>query len=77
MRASEPVEQGAQKLRGECLIALDERDCSREGARIASQYPVGQRSHASNWRAITRRWISLVPSPIVVSLTSRKNFSAG
>ena len=32
---------------------------------------------ASSWRAMTSRWISLVPSPIVVSLTSRKNFSAG
>jgi hypothetical protein len=27
--------------------------------------------------AITSRWISLVPSPIVVSFTSRKYFSAG
>ena len=25
----------------------------------------------SNWRAMTRRWISLVPSPIVQSFTSR------
>ena len=32
---------------------------------------------ASSWRAMTRRWISLVPSPMVVSFTSRKNFSAG
>ena len=36
-----------------------------------------QRHRASSCRAITRRWISLVPSPIVVSLTSRKYFSAG
>ena len=28
-------------------------------------------------RAITRRWISLVPSPMVHSFESRKNFSAG
>jgi hypothetical protein len=28
-------------------------------------------------RAITRRWISDVPSPIVQSFTSRKNFSTG
>ena len=32
---------------------------------------------ASNCRAMTSRWISLVPSPIVVSFTSRKYFSAG
>ena len=25
----------------------------------------------SNWRAMTRRWISLVPSPMVQSFTSR------
>ena len=29
-----------------------------------------------SWRAMTRRWISLVPSPMVQILASRKYFSA-
>ena len=37
----------------------------------------GAAHRVSSWRAMTSRWISLVPSPIVVSFTSRKNFSAG
>src|SRR5579872_3554468 len=32
--------------------------------------PIGHQSFSS-WRAITRRWISLVPSPMVQSFTSR------
>ena len=39
-------------------------------ARRASSRVVNHQSF-SNWRAITRRWISLVPSPIVQSFTSR------
>ena len=56
----------------------------REMARaIARGSPASTRSargediYCSNCRAMTSRWISLVPSPIVVSFTSRKNFSAG
>ena len=38
----------------------------------------GRADHrARSCRAITRRWISLVPSPMVSSFTSRKYFSAG
>ena len=46
---------------------------------IARQHAVGERRvrSDSSCRAITSRWISLVPSPMVVSLTSRKYFSAG
>ena len=47
----------------ECVSASDEL-----GAR---------RYRPSSCRPITSRWISLVPSPMVQSLTSRKYFSAG
>jgi hypothetical protein len=43
----------------------------REGVTKSNNY------RDSSRRAITRRWISLVPSPMVNSLTSRKYFSAG
>jgi len=59
-------------------IVLDERDGTGQGAGIAREHAFGEsRHHASSWRAMTSRWISLVPSPIVISFTSRKNFSAG
>ena len=65
-------------------LVLDHRDRARDRARIAGEHPVSERRRqgradhrASSCRAITSRWISLVPSPIVVSLTSRKYFSAG
>src|SRR5262245_13749832 len=52
---------------------------ARDAARIAREHALGQRrGHlARSCRAITSRWISLVPSPMVVSFTSRKYFSAG
>ena len=36
-----------------------------------------RRNYIRSSLAMTNRWISLVPSPIVVSFTSRKYFSAG
>ena len=55
----------------------------RQGVRASSDSRVSSKNDsrppyaARNWRAMTSRWISLVPSPMVVSFTSRKNFSAG
>jgi len=53
----------------------------RYGARLACEHAACHgrrlRHRANNCRAITSRCISLVPSPMVVSFTSRKNFSAG
>ena len=67
-----------QDARG--VFVLDQRDGAGHGAGIARQHAFGQRrrhERDSSWRAMTSRWISLVPSPMVVSLTSRKYFSAG
>jgi len=82
-RASGLRVQGRQQRRRAGAFVLDDRQRAREGARVGGSDAVGQRSRlsqktqASSWRAITSRWISLVPSPMVVSFTSRKNFSAG
>src|SRR5436190_180217 len=73
-------EQPPQHIRPDWRVVFDERDRARERPRIAGPDRRGQRAAghwASNWRAITSRWISLVPSPMVRSLTSRKYFSAG
>jgi hypothetical protein len=70
-----PDEIGAERR-----FVLDERDGARDRAGIAREHAIGQR-RVGHWLrsclAITSRWISLVPSPIVSSLTSRKYFSAG
>ena len=61
-------------------FVFDQADGARHGARIPLEDAIGQRGafgHASSCRAMTSRWISLVPSPIVSSFTSRKYFSAG
>ena len=67
--------------RGACrIVVLDQRDGARDGARFSGQHALGERRHGhrvSSCRAMTSRWISLVPSPMVVSFTSRKTFSAG
>src|SRR6266851_3490563 len=60
------------------ILVLDEGDGPGHRTRVARQHTFGERHECeSKWRAMTRRWISLVPSPMVVSFTSRKNFSAG
>ena len=62
---------------------FDQADGAGDGAGIAAQDALGQRDRrgvrhdVSSWRAMTSRWISLVPSPMVSSFTSRKYFSAG
>ena len=71
-------EDGADEVGARRVVVFDEGNGARDRARLAGQHPFGERGrHDSSCRAITSRWISLVPSPMVVSLTSRKNFSAG
>ena len=81
-----PGEDLADELGAFGRLVLDQADRARDRARIALQYAIGERRSdvarrtchwLSSCRAMTRRWISLVPSPIVSSLTSRKYFSAG
>src|SRR5438309_5388396 len=66
-------EQGAQLRLGGGLDIVDEAHQTRGGPDIALQHAVRERAHQalSKSRAITSRWISLVPSPIVHSFTSR------
>ena len=47
------------------------------GEEALDENGVGSHPDPINCLAMTRRWISLVPSPMVVSFTSRRNFSAG
>ena len=54
------------------IARADRRASTRSDRRC-----VGVRHWPSSCRAMTSRWISLVPSPIVSSFTSRKYFSAG
>ncbi len=79
MRAPGVREQVPQQGRPAGVLVLDEANRPRDGPDIAGADAIGEGAvaHARSWRAMTRRWISLVPSPIVVSFTSRKNFSAG
>ena len=84
LRENPPEQLGAGRR-----FVFDQRDGAGDGPRIAVEHAGGERrarggcllrilGHcASSCRAITRRWISLVPSPMVRSLTSRKYFSAG
>ena len=63
------------------IVALDERDRFREGSILPGPDTGGERlevahhrfvfDSARRLRAMTIRWISLVPSPIVQSFTSR------
>ena len=73
LRAPRAGEERAQlRLRGG-LSVVDEAHEARGRADVALQHAVGERAHQalSRSRAITSRWISLVPSPIVQSFTSR------
>ena len=71
-------EQRPDQIGGARIVVFDEGDGPRDRARLPGQHAVGERGrHESSCRAMTSRWISLVPSPMVVSFTSRKNFSAG
>ncbi len=79
--------EAADQLALAFAAVLDERDGAGEGARLALQQArhevvqegaeltaVPRASHQRpliSWRAITRRWISLVPSPMVQILASR------
>ena len=65
-------------------LVLDARNGPGDRPAVALEHPdreparVGRHASASRYcLAMIRRWISLVPSPMVVSFTSRKNFSAG
>ena len=77
--ASGVREDGAHQVGARSILVFDERDGARDSARIAGEHSIGESlAHRErSWRAMTSRWISLVPSPIVVSFTSRKYFSAG
>src|SRR5262249_55007058 len=80
VRAAGAAEDRSHEIGALRILVLDQRDGPGDRGRTPGQHPLGQRrGHArdSSWRAMTSRWISLVPSPIVVSLTSRKYFSAG
>ena len=85
------VKEQAVRRFGTCC--LDQRNGARDGPGVAGPHTLGKcQGHLSSvsnrcliggpqaarsCRAITRRCTTLVPSPIVTSLTSRKNFSAG
>ena len=78
IRAARVSEEPPDELGSLGRLVLDETDRAGHCARVALENALRQRTHwASSCRAITRRWISLVPSPMVRSLTSRKYFSAG
>ena len=76
-RAGDADHRGASGVRKELLeqrvsggpAILDRRCGTGERARIAGENFLGPGRHQlfSSWRAITRRWISLVPSPMVHS----------
>ena len=54
--------------RGHRLLQRDDRDALQHG-------PAGHGAtefRLTSWRAITLRWISLVPSPTIISGASRK-----
>src|SRR5438876_7727733 len=73
-----PTENRSHQFGARRILVLDERNAAGDCPPVARQNAVGERAHRErSSRAITSRWISLVPSPIVVSLTSRKYFSAG
>src|SRR5262249_59853115 len=74
------AEDALHQIGARGIFVLDERDRTRNRTRVPRQHALRQRGRherARSWRAMTSRWISLVPSPMVVSLTSRKYFSAG
>jgi hypothetical protein len=77
------TEDRLDQLSAARVFVFDQRNRAGDGARVGRQHALGQMDWSSadhrarSWRAMTRRWISLVPSPMVTSLTSRKNFSAG
>ena len=77
----EPLHELGRRL----PAGLQHREAARHRPRLAREDPRQQGveiragAHAVSaisWRAMTSRWISLVPSPIVQIFASRKNFSA-
>jgi hypothetical protein len=68
------AEDRADEVATRGIFVLDERNRARNRPRIARQNAVGECHRDKSWRAMTSRWISLVPSPMVVSFTSRKYF---
>src|SRR5919108_1129384 len=73
LRAPGLGEDRAQLRFGGGLRVVDEPHETRGGPDVTLQDAVGESTHQalSRSRAITSRWISLVPSPIVQSFTSR------
>src|SRR5258708_8764787 len=75
--------QLAQHVRAAGLVVLDDREQARDaalitGARAREQrLRGGDQDAATRSRAMTMRWISLVPSPISISLRSRTIRSPG
>ena len=61
-------------------LVLDQGNGTGNGARVTGDH-TAREAVGCHWPssclAMTSRWISLVPSPMVTSFTSRKNFSAG
>src|SRR5437899_1340899 len=72
LRPSGPGPELAQDRFGFRPRVVDQPDQPRRRTDVSGEDAVGDSSHAlSSSRAITTRWISLVPSPMVQSLTSR------
>ena len=72
LRSSSPGPELAQDCFSLRLRVVDQADQPRRRADVSGEHAVGDSAHAlSSSRAITSRWISLVPSPMVQSFTSR------
>src|SRR5262245_63788439 len=64
--ASRMAEDRADQVATRGIFVLDERNRARHCPRIARQDAFGERHRDKSCRAMTSRWISLVPSPMVV-----------
>ena len=80
-RAARVREERGQERRAPRAAVLDEADGPRHGPHVAREHAArevrrdtfsGPSLRCSSSRAMTRRWTSLVPSPIVPSLLSRR-----
>src|SRR5262249_51122753 len=80
IRATGVAEDALHQIGARGIFVLDERDRTRNRTRVPRQHALRRRGLPEGGRGgggWPSRWISLVPSPMVVSLTSRKYFSAG
>ena len=80
IRAPRTAEDRTYQIGARAILVFNQGNRPGDRPGVAREHALGEsggHGRKSNCRAITRRWISLVPSPMVVSLTSRKYFSAG